>query len=369
MIKLIKNIACYSPKYEGLKDIYITGDKIYKISDPDKFKLNSELIHTIDGSDMLAFPGIIDGHVHIIGGGGEDGYTSRIGEIDVHDILLAGITTVVGLLGADHHTKSLFSLLAKAKALEIEGITTFIYSGSYAVPAVTFSGDIANDMILIDKVIGAGEIAISDHRSSHSDIQDLLALSSNVHMGGLIGSKAGLLHFHLGDGKDGLDVIHRLIKESDLPKEMFLPTHLNRNPELFEQAIEYIKSGGNIDLTSGEEKGICLSEAVRKLIDSGIDMQKVTVSSDANGSIPGGGIGKIQTLLNDIISCITEKQFNPEEIFPLVTENAAKRINQYPKKGTLSEGSDADIIIMNKNYKIEKLFTLGKLVIDNGNLI
>ena len=317
---------------------------------------------TIDGSGLLAFPGIIDGHVHIIGGGGEDGFTSRINEIDIHDILMADVTTVVGLLGADHHTKSLFSLLAKAKSLQTQGITTFIYSGSYAVPAVTFSGDIAADLILIDKVIGAGEIAISDHRSSHPGLNDLMSLASRVHMGGMIGEKAGILHFHLGEGKDGLSIVNELIQRTDLPIEMFLPTHVNRNPALFKQATEYAKSGGSIDLTAGEEKGICLPDAVINLINSGVDMQRVTASSDANGSIPGGGAGKIQTLYDDIFSCITQTGLSPENVLPLVTVNAAMRLRQYPKKGTLSEGSDADILIVNKNYKIEKLFAMGKEV-------
>ena len=368
MITIIKNVECYAPEYLGVKDICTAGEKIYKISDPGRIDLYGEDIHTIDGSGLLALPGIIDGHVHIIGGGGEEGFQSRIGEIDIRDILTAGVTTVVGLLGADDLTKSLYSLLAKAKALESERITTFIYSGSYAVPVITFSGDIGSDMVLIDKVIGAGEIAVSDHRSSHPDINHLLSLASKVHMAGLISGKAGILHLHLGDGKDGLAIVNELIQKSDLPVDLFFPTHVNRNPALFRQAIDYVKSGGNIDLTSGEEAGIPVPDAVERLISLGVDMQRVTVSSDANGSIPCGSVGKIQTLFDDIIDCIVKKGISPEAIFPLVTENAARRIKQYPRKGTLSEGSDADILILNRDYKIEKLFAMGDIVVDNGEI-
>jgi beta-aspartyl-dipeptidase (metallo-type) len=82
------------------------------------------------------------------------------------DITKAGVTTVVGCLGTDGCTRTMSNLLAKAKGLEEEGITTYVYTGSYQVPVRTVTGSIMDDVILLDKVIGCGEIAISDHRSS-----------------------------------------------------------------------------------------------------------------------------------------------------------------------------------------------------------
>ncbi len=369
MITLLKNIECYCPVYVGKKDILIARDKIYKILEPGFFKADGKIENIIYCDGLAAFPGIMDGHVHIIGGGGEGGFTSRIGEVHINDILQAGVTTVVGLLGADNQTKHLSSLLAKAKALESQGITTFIYAGSYEVPIVTFTGDITKDLVFIEKVIGAGEIAISDHRSSHATMEKILELSTKVHMGGLISGKAGLVHFHMGDGKAGLDILNQLVAQSDLPMEQFLPTHVNRNKVLFEQSIQYAKMGGNIDLTSGEEAGITIPDAIEKLIKQGVDLQRVTISSDANGSIPEGGVGEIQTLFDDIRNCIVEKNINPEVIFSLVTENVSKRLKQHPNKGVLAEGSDADIIILDKNYQLQKLFSMGKLMVNNGEVV
>lgn len=369
VITLIKNVECYCPNYVGIKDILLVKDIIYKILEPNSSKMNSELINTIDCSGLIAMPGIIDGHVHITGGGGEDGFASRITEIDVKDIFLAGITTVVGLLGADSQTRSLKNLLAKAKSLEIQGVTTFIYSGSYAVPIITFTDDITSDMVLIDKVIGAGEIAIADHRSSYPDLKDLLTLATKTHIGGLISGKAGLLQIHVGDGKSGLDSLIQLIEGSDLPLDQMLPTHTNRNKKLFKQAIQFAKDGGNIDLTAGEQIGISVPDAVLKLLDEGISMQNVTISSDANGSSPNGEAGKIQTLFDDLKKCLVEKKILPEVILPLVTENVAKRIKQYPKKGTLKEGSDADILIMDKNYNLQNVLSMGKLVVSQGKIL
>jgi beta-aspartyl-dipeptidase (metallo-type) len=369
MFTLLKNLECYCPRYCGKNDILISYDKIIKIQPEIGLEESNYIENVILCDGLLAFPGIIDQHVHILGGGGEQGFISRVGEIDIDDIFAAGVTTLVGLLGADGLTKSLESLLAKAKSLESQGLTTFIYSGSYSLPAVTFTQNMMRDLVLIDKVIGAGEIAISDHRSSQPSTSDLQKLASDTHLGGLIGGKAGVVHFHVGDGKTGLAPLINLLNESDLPIEQFVPTHVNRNPVLFKQAIEYCRSGGNIDLTAGETAGLPVPEALKRLLDSGMDVSRVTVSSDANGSIPEGGVGKIQSLYDDIKSCIVKEGMNPETAFQFVTENVAKILNLHPKKGTLSEDSDADILIMDKNYNLQKLFCMGKMVVENGRVV
>lgn len=365
MLTLLKNLECYCPKYIGKNDILICGDKIYKIQ-PVIECIDPSLIENVyDCDGLFAFPGMIDQHVHIIGGGGEEGFISRIPEIDIHDILNAGVTTLVGLLGADNCTRSLISLYAKAKSLEAQGITAFIYSGSYSLPPVTFTQNIISDLVIIDNVIGIGEIAISDHRSSQSSISDLLKIASSAHLGGMIGGKAGIVHLHVGNGKTGLSPLVECINKSDLPIETFVPTHVNRSEKLFRQAIDYYESGGNIDLTAGETAGISVPDAVSRLVNEGIDLAKVTLSSDSNGSIPDGGVSNIKSLYDDIVSCI-KSGIKPEIAFRLVTENVAKILKLYPRKGTLQEGSDADIIVTDKNYEVNKLFCRGKKLVDNS---
>ncbi len=366
MLTQLLNLECYTPDYIGRKHILIANDKIFKILDADEPYERCGYIKEIDCSGLMAFPGIIDGHVHIIGGGGEGGYTSRLGEITLEEIISGGVTTVIGLLGTDNRTKSLVALLAKARALEEQGITAFIYSGSYEVPIVTLTGDITQDMVLIDKVIGAGEIAVSDHRSTVCSMEEIAKLASKTHIGGMLSGKAGIVHFHMGDGQQGLNPVTELLNITDLPKEMLLPTHVNRNPTLFEQAKAYAKAGGFIDLTSAENVGISVPEGVKALLDYGVNVENITISSDGNGSCPHGGFCQIGSLLKDAVSCITEKGLSPEIVFKLISQNPAKRIKQYPKKGTLAEGSDADILITDNSYRIIKLISMGKLLMDNG---
>ncbi len=366
MLTLLKGLECYCPEYSGKNDILIACGKIISIQPAGRFEDNALIEQTLECGGLLAFPGIIDQHVHIIGGGGEQGFASRVGEIGIQEIFMAGVTTLVGLLGTDGCTRSLEALYAKAKSLEIQGITTYIYSGSYSIPVITFTQSIVKDLVLIDKVIGVGEIALSDHRSSNADSAILLSLASETHVGGLLGGKAGVVHLHMGDGKLGLTPLLRIVEQSDLPIEEFVPSHVNRNPILFGQAEEYCRNGGNIDLTAGETAGLTVPEAIQRLLDKGFDLSRVTVSSDANGSIPSGGVCKIQCLFDDIKKCIIEKKIKPEIAFRFVTENVAKTLKLFPQKGTLQKGSDADILITDKYFNVNKLFCMGRLVIDDG---
>lgn len=368
MFAVLKGVECFCPDPVGIKDIWICGDKILKLSDPGVLDKFSDYCEIIDCTGLMAFPGILDQHIHLIGGGGENGPASRIEEIGIDEILLAGVTTVVGVLGFDSYTKSLKSLLAKANTLEAKGLTAYIYTGSYAIPTVTITGTIAEDLILIDKIIGTGEIAISDYRSSLPTFNEFAQLSAQSNTAGLISGKAGVVHIHVGDGKEGLKPLIKLLEETDLPKEVFVPTHVNRNELLFAQAMEYCRQGGNIDLTAGETKGISVPVAIRRLREQNMDLSRVTISSDANGS-SGTDVTKIQSLFDDFVSGIQQEHVAAEDMLRFVTENVAKVLKLHPTKGVLREAADADILMLDRAYTIQKVFCRGKLTVDNGKVV
>lgn len=368
MFKLLKGGYCYSPEYLGKKDLLIVSNKIFKISDyiSPEFPWNLEVI---DCSEKIVCPGFIDQHLHIIGGGGENGPSSLIPEIAVSEIISAGVTTVVGLLGFDAINRNVAGVLAKARAIAKEGLTAYIYTGNYGIPTKTITGKVSTDIVYIPEIIGVGEIAISDHRSSHPTLDMLKEIASEARLGGLLGAKAGIVHIHVGDGKAGLSPIFELLENSDFPSEMFVPTHTNRNKKLFDQAIEFHKAGGNIDLTAGEKNqpGVTVPDALYRLKDFK-DLENVTVSSDGNGSTPSDNedtlsVGKIQRLFTDIKQSILDKNLDINVVLKTVTSNPAKLLNIYPQKGILREGSDADILILDKTQlNIEKFIAGGKVL-------
>jgi beta-aspartyl-dipeptidase (metallo-type) len=150
---------------------------------------------------------------------------------------------------------------------------------------------------------------------------------------------------------------------------MFVPTHVNRQPKLFRQAMDYCGKGGNIDLTAGETHGIGVPDALKMLVDSGMDLSRVTVSSDSNGSIPTGGVGKIQELFDDIRGCILEEGIRPEIASRFVTENVAKILKLFPRKGTLRAGADADIAVLDCGYRLKMLFCKGRQMVEDGRVV
>lgn len=370
MFTLLTGGECYIPEHIGKKDILLAFDKIYKIEDSiERDKLWD--VTVIDCSNKIIMPGLIDQHVHILGGGGEEGPVSRIPELQLSELIRAGVTTVVGVLGFDSVTRNIANLLAKANGLQAEGITTYIYTGSYSIPTSTLTGKIVNDISLIDKVIGVGEIALADHRSSHPNLQILKELSSEARMGGLIGAKAGIVHMHIGDGKEGIKLLFQLIQETDFPIDMFIPTHMNRNKVLFEQGIEFLDMGGYIDITAGEssEKGYSVPDALVRVIQENKNIDQVTVSSDGNGSNLGNGICKVSQLFADLKDSITEKNLDITSVIKTATTNVSKFLKLYPRKGTMQTGSDADLLVITKDtFSIDSVIVGGEIFMQNGEI-
>ncbi len=108
MLKLIKGASVYAPEALGTQDVLIADSRILKIA-RDIPAADAYEVEVLDGKGKLLFPGFIDSHVHILGGGGEGSYHTRTPEIMLTDITLGGVTTVVGCLGTDGTTRNMAS--------------------------------------------------------------------------------------------------------------------------------------------------------------------------------------------------------------------------------------------------------------------
>lgn len=381
MLKLIKNAAVYAPEYLGIQDVLIADSRIQKI-DTDIPAIDAYDVEVFDGTGKLLFPGFIDSHVHILGGGGEGSYHTRTPEIMLTDITLGGVTTVVGCLGTDGTTRSMASLLAKARGLEEEGISTYIYTGSYQVPVRTLTDNIVDDLILIDKVVGCGEIAISDHRSSQPTREEFARIVGDTRVGGILSGKAGLVNIHMGDGPRMLSYLRYVAEETEIPPSNMLPTHINRSTRLLKDGIDYAKSlGGYVDLTTSsdpdflEEDEVKASTGLRLMLEQGVPGDQITFSSDGQGSMPifdrdgtflGLGIGKVTSLYREVRNAILKEKVDITQALRPVTTNPANLL-KLENKGGIAPGKDADLVLVNQNtLQVDTVIAMGQLMVQGG---
>lgn len=384
MLTLIKGGKIYSPDYLGKKDILICDSKIGYIDEKIDFNSENIEIDLIDAKGKLVFPGFIDSHVHILGGGGEGSYKTRTPEIMLSDIVSAGVTTVVGCLGTDGVTRDMKALIAKARGLEEEGVSTYIYTGSYRIPVRTLMDNVMDDIILIDKIIGVGEIALSDHRGSHATFEEFVKVVSDARVGGMLSGKAGIVNVHMGDGKSELEYLERLIDETEIPLSQVVPTHINRNSSLLKKGIEYGKKGGFVDFTTStierflEDGEVKCSKGLKAMIDEGVDIRNITFTSDGQGSLPvfneknefvGLKIGKCKSLYKEVRDAVIYENIDIKDALRVITSNPAQNL-KLTSKGEIKAGKDADLVLVNEeDLKIDTVIAMGKTMVLNGENI
>lgn len=383
MFTLIKGGEVYAPHYLGKKDILLAAGKIASISESIEWPASALDIHVIDASGKIVTPGFIDAHVHITGGGGEGGYKTRTPEIYLSDVTKAGVTTIVGVIGTDGIARTMSSLIAKAKALKEEGISCYVHTGSYQVPVKTLTDNIETDIMMVDEIIGVGEIAIADHRSSQPVASELARLASQARVAGMLSGKAGVVNIHLGDSKRMLSLIEEVVETTDLPISQFYPTHINRNSYLFEAGIEYAKNGGVVDFTTSttkqflEEGEVKCSIGLKRMLDAGVAIEQITFTSDAQGSLPafnefgeftGLRIGKVNSLYGEVKDAVMTEGVPLQTALQTITSNPA-RVLKLKQKGRLQEGLDADLVLLNQDLSIDSVIALGQVMVQGGEAV
>ena len=382
MLLLIKNADAYTPEPGGRCDLLLGGGKILRM-EPD-IRIPRKYCEVIDARNLMAVPGFIDGHVHIMGGGGEGGFATRTPGLPLTDAIQGGVTTVVGCLGTDGYTRNMAGLLAKAKGLEEEGLSTFVYSGSYGLPLRTLMPSLEEDLLFIDKVIGAGEVALSDHRSSQPTFEAFTQVVAMARRGGLLSGKAGIVNVHLGDGSRGLDYLRRILAETELSATQLWPTHINRNPRLFEEGIAYAKAGGFVDFTTStlasylRDGELPCAKALRRMLEAGVDPGHITFTSDGQGSLPDWdpkgrlqdiSVGRVTSLFPAVRQAVQEEGIALETALRVITANPA-RILKLKTKGRLAPGMDADVVLLDpRDLQVRSVIAKGRLLMKHGKAL
>ena len=340
---VVTNGDVWAPAPRGRTTIVVAGGRIEKIGDVDASAFSPEVV---DATGCLVVPGFIDAHIHLIGGSGEKGFSSATPSITAQELLSSGTTTVVGLLGTDTTTKTLPSLLAKVKGLRDEGLHARMWTGGYDARSLT--GCIRDDIILIDEIIGAGEIAIADRRSTHYDARTLARLASDCYIAGTLTGKAGVLHLHTGELPERLSIVREVL-ELGVPCGSLQPTHVNRNEKLFKEATELTLRGVAVDVDVVDQD---LEHWLR--IFEG-DRSMLTVSTDAP-------IGRVGALLGQVQEVVRQEIWPLEDALALATRNPA-RVLKLQDAGEIAEGRRADLLLLDeKTLELRRVIAGGRVV-------
>ncbi|MCZ6572055.1 MAG: beta-aspartyl-peptidase [Planctomycetota bacterium] len=373
---LLSNADVFAPEPLGLSHVLVCGGRIAWIG-AEAPSLPAALgVETRDLEGRRLIPGLIDCHAHLTGGGGETGYETRVPPVALSRFTSAGITSVVGVLGTDDVTRNTAALVATARGLEAEGLSAWCYTGGYHVPPVTLTGSVRSDIVFIDRVLGVGEIAISDHRSSQPTLDELLRIAGDAHVAGIMTGKAGTLHLHVGDGARGLELIRQALRTAEIPARVYHPTHVNRRRALFQEALELARQGCTIDVTAfpttaGDEWSA--ADAWRRYSEADLAPERLTISSDGGGCLPvfdvegrptGMEVGKPRSLA-DALRELLASGCEPAQVLPAFTSNVA-RLLRLQGKGRVAAGADADLVVLDREHRVHDVMARGRWHVMNG---
>jgi beta-aspartyl-dipeptidase (metallo-type) len=377
VIHLLRNAELYDPAPCGRCDLLVAGETIAWIGEalPPIEKMLE--VRELDLTGHRVIPGLIDGHVHLTGGGGEAGPHTRVPPVTLTQLTMGGVTTAIGVLGTDDVVRTTAELVTVARGLIAEGLSAYCYTGGYHVPPVTATGSIRSDLVLIDLILGVGELAVSDHRSSQPTVDELLRVAADAHVGGLMTGKAGIVHLHMGDGPRGLEPVRDAIDRSELPPAIFNPTHVNRRRGLFDEAMALSERGCTIDITAfpvadGEDAWPA-GEALVRYLDAGLRPERVTVSSDGGGCLPMfDASGRVTSMdvgrpsaVADTLRGLLERGQPLERVLPAFTANPA-RLLRLERKGRLAAGGDADLVVLDGKGNISDVMARGRWHVREG---
>ena len=376
MLTLLRRAEVFSPASIGRLDVLVAGGSIVGVA-PTLEAPRGVDVEVVDLEGASLVPGFIDAHVHLTGGGGESGPASRVPPVTLSELATAGVTTCVGLLGTDTTTRSMESLVARTLGLREEGLSAYCWTGGYAVPPRTLTGSVRGDITFVDPIVGAGETAISDHRSCQPTLDELLRLAADCHVAGMMSGKAGVLHLHLGDGPRGLDLVRRALEGSELPPSVFHPTHVNRQTRLFDEATELAGRGVTVDITAfpveDGDPGLSAADAILRWIERGLPRERLTCSSDGGGCLPVfDAEGRVASMhvgrssaLTATLATLLKRGLPLEHALPFFTTNVAS-VLRLGAKGSVRVGGDADLLVLGPRGEVRDVMARGKWLVRNA---
>lgn len=379
MFTLLRNADVHAPDHRGVLDVLLAAGRVVWMGTGATPLGPGVTVDDRDVEGAVVVPGLVDGHVHVTGGGGEGGPATATPQPPLTTYTSAGVTTVVGLLGTDDVVRTPAQVHARVLALRQLGLGAWMLTGGYGLPPATVTGDLATDLVHVGAVLGVGEIAVSDHRGTAPTAADLVALAARVRTAALLAGKAGTVHLHLGDGRGGLDPLRRAVATSDVPVRHWHPTHVNRNGALLADAIDLARATGvRLDVTAfpvdgPDDPAVTAGAALAQALDAGVPGALLTCSSDAGGSLPvfaaDGTLQRLATagcggLLAAVRHLVGEGLALGAALRPVTSTPADHLGLEGP--GRLEVGGPDHLVVLDEDLHVTGVFAGGRWLVEDA---
>ena len=378
---LVRGGHVFDPEDRGTPDILVLDDRIAGVGAGLPTPTGIGEGEVVEAANRTILPGLIDGHIHVMGASGLGGPMTRTTDLQIDRIVSAGVTTVVSPLGADSLSRTIPALLARAGALQSEGISAFCYTGGWKVPVPTLTGDPQADVAFIDRVVGI-KVSISEALAPACSVEDLCRLAHAAWTGGRLAGKRAVLHAHVGDHPDGLAPLEKVQRQTGIPADLIVATHTNRNPRLWQQAQAYGRAGGSIDLTAmqrpetGHPRAIRPAKAILEALAAGVPASRITLSTDSGAAYPrldaaGHTVGQYMPGPESLLQTMRELVRDGlawSRAVTFATRHVADLLG-LRQKGRIAEGCDADLVFLTEAGEVDRVYSRGRLLVEGGKPI
>jgi beta-aspartyl-dipeptidase (metallo-type) len=378
---LIRGGQVFDPEDRGVADVLILDGRILAVGTalPVPMGIGEGLVHEV--RDRIVLPGLIDGHIHVMGASGMGGPATRSTDLQIDRITSAGVTTVISPLGADSLSRAIPALLARAAALEAEGITAHCYTGGWWHPVPTLTGNPQADVAFVDRILGV-KVALSEALAPAYPVEDLCRLAHAAYTGGRLAGKHAVLHAHIGDQPEGLTPLIDIRRRTGTPPDRLVATHVNRNPDLWKQALEYARAGGSIDLTAmqrpeaGHARALPPAKAIREALAAGVPQARITLSSDSGAAYPrldatGREVGQYMAGPDCLLEVLRElvRDGLPWGRAAAFASCHVADLLGLARKGRIAAGCDADLLLLTPAGEVDRVYCRGRLLVEAGRPI
>ena len=174
-----------------------------------------------------------------------------------------------------------------------------------------------------------------------------------------------------------MKLIRKALKKTELPARVFNPTHVNRNKDLFEEAIALAGNGCVVDITAypvaDGDDAWAADVALLRYLDSDAPAENVTISSDGGGCLPEfneqGELTKMDVgsphCLGETLKALLDRDIDLARVLPAFTSNVASLL-RLRDKGSIGVGFAADFIVLDEAHEINDVMLGGVWHVANG---